>query len=64
MKISGNWNKELLCQLILYYTKDAPHLCIQNTKMNEFNNSLSGTRYSFKAHDSVVEADSRHAVRE
>ena len=46
------------------YTKDAPHLCIQNTKMNEFDNSLSGTRYSFKEHDSVVEVDYRHAVRE
>ena len=22
------------------YKKDAPHLCVQNAKMNEFNNSL------------------------
>jgi len=28
------------------YTKDAPHLCVKNAKMNEFSNSLSGTKYS------------------
>lgn len=41
------------------YTKDAPHLCIQNAKMNEFNNSLRASKYSIKAHDRVVQADSR-----
>ena len=40
------------------YPKDAPHLFIQNAKVNNFNNrahnALSGTKYSIKAHDSVV----------
>lgn len=40
------------------YPKNAPHLFIQNAKVNEFNdkphNALSGTKYSIKAHDSVI----------
>ena len=41
------------------YPKDAlAHLFIQNAKVNNFNdrahNALSGTKYSIKAHDSVV----------
>ena len=45
------------------YPKDAPHLFIQNGKVNNFNdiahNALSGTKYSIKAHDSVVGADTQ-----
>ena len=45
------------------YPKNAPHLFTQNVKVNEFNdivhNSLSGTKYSIKAHDSVIGAESQ-----
>ena len=45
------------------YPKDAPHLFIQNAKVNNFNdiahNALSGTKYSIKAHDSVVGAETQ-----
>ena len=45
------------------YPKDAPHLFIQNAKVNDFNdkahNALTGTKYSIKAHDSVVGAESQ-----
>ena len=45
------------------YPKDAPHLFIQNAKVNDFNNrahnALSGTKYSIKAHDSVIGAESQ-----
>lgn len=47
--------------------KNAPHLFIQNAKVNEFNdkaqNALSGTKYSIKAHDSVIGAES-HELRD
>ena len=46
-----------------YYPIDAPHLLIQNTKVNEFNDrahrAISGTKYSIKAHDSVIGAESQ-----
>ena len=49
------------------YPSSAPHLFIQNAKVNEFNdrahNALSGTKYSIKAHDSVIGAES-HELRE
>ena len=45
------------------YPKDAPHLFIQNSKVNDFNckahNALTGMNYSIKAHDSVVGAESQ-----
>ena len=45
------------------YSKDAPHLFIQNEKVNEFSNAahsaLSGTKYSIRAYDSVIGADSQ-----
>jgi len=45
------------------YPKNAPHLFIQNAKVNEFNdrahNALLSTKYSIKAHDSVVGAESQ-----
>ena len=45
------------------YPKDAPHLFIQNAKVNDFNdkahNAVTGTKYSIKAHDSVVGAESQ-----
>ena len=45
------------------YPKDAPHLFIQNSKVNDFNckvhNALTGMKYSIKAHDSVVGAESQ-----
>ena len=44
------------------YSKDAPRVFIQNAKVNDFNarvhNALPGTKYSIKAHDSVIGADS------
>ena len=46
------------------YPKDAPHVLIQNAKVNDFNarvhNALPGTKYSInlKAHDRVIGADS------
>ena len=40
--------------------KDAPHLFLQNSNVNATHNSLpAGTKYSIKAHDSVVGVDSR-----
>lgn len=43
--------------------KDAPHLFIQNSKANDFNgrahNALPGTKYSIRAHDSVIGTDSQ-----
>ena len=45
------------------YPIDAPHLFIQNAKVNEFNDrahrAISGTKYSIKAHDSVIGAESQ-----
>lgn len=45
------------------YPKDAPHVFIQNAKVNDFNarahNALPGIKYSIKAHDSVIGADSQ-----
>jgi len=45
------------------YPKDAPHLFIQNAKVNNFNdrahNATSGTKYSIKAYDSVVGAETQ-----
>ena len=45
------------------YPKDAPHLFIQNSKVNDLNckahNALTGMNYSIKAHDSVVGAESQ-----
>ena len=44
-------------------SKDAPHLFIQNAKVNDFNirahNALPATKYSIRAHDSVIGADSQ-----
>ena len=40
------------------YPKDAPHVFIQNAKVNDFNarahNALPAIKYSIKAHDSVI----------
>ena len=45
------------------YPKDAPHVFIQNAKVNDFNarahNALPGIKYSIKAHNSVIGADSQ-----
>lgn len=45
------------------YPIDAPHLFIQNAKVNEFNDrahhAISGTKCSIKAHDSVIGANSQ-----
>ena len=45
------------------YPKDAPHLFIQNSKVNDFNHkayhALTGIKYSIKAHDSVLGAESQ-----
>ena len=45
------------------YPKDVPHLFIQNAKVNDFNDrahrAISGTKYSIKAHDSVIGAKSQ-----
>ena len=45
------------------YPVDAPHLFIQNAKVNEFNDrahrAISSTKYSIKAHDSVIVAQSQ-----
>ena len=46
------------------YPKDAPHVFIQNAKVNDFNarahNALPGTKYFIsRAHDSVIGADSQ-----
>ena len=45
------------------YPKDAPHVFIQSAKVNDFNarahNALPGIKYSIKAHDSVIGADSQ-----
>ena len=45
------------------YPVDAPHLFIQNTKVNDFNDRVhqasQGTKYNVKAHDSVIGATSR-----
>ena len=44
------------------YPMNAPHLFIQNAKVNEFNDkahhALAGTKYSIKARDSVIGANS------
>ncbi len=44
------------------YPTDAPHLFIQNAKVNEFNDkahhAISSTKYSIKAHDNVIGANS------
>ena len=44
------------------YPMDAPHLFIQNAKVNEFNDkahhAIICTKYSIKAHDSVIGAES------
>ena len=49
------------------YPKDAPHVFIQNAKVNDFDarahNALPGIKYSIKAHDSVIGADS-HQLRD
>lgn len=41
-----------------YHPKDAPRLFVQNAKVNDFNDrahrAISGTKYSIKAHDSVI----------
>ena len=45
------------------YPVDAPHLFIQNAKVKEFNDrahcAISSTKYSIKAHDSVIGAQSQ-----
>ena len=45
-----------------YYPKDAPHLFVENATANNFNDrahrAISGTKYSTKAHDSVIGAKS------
>ena len=45
------------------YPKEAPHVFIQNAKLTDFNarahNALPGIKYSIKAHDSVIGADSQ-----
>ena len=45
------------------YPVDAPHLFIQNAKVNDFNDRVhqasQGTKYNFKAHDSVIGARSQ-----
>ena len=49
------------------YPRDAPHLIIQNKKVNTFNDkahhSLPATKYSIKSHDSVIGAKS-HELRD
>ena len=44
------------------YPLDAPHLFTENEKVNKFNDrahrSISGTKYTIKAHDSVIGATS------
>ena len=43
--------------------KDVPHLFIQNAKVNEFNDrahcAISGAKYSIKAYDGVIRAESQ-----
>ena len=45
------------------YPVDAPHLFIQNAKVNDFNDRVhqasQGTKYNIKAHDSVIGATSQ-----
>ena len=45
------------------YPMDAPHLFIQNAKVNEFNDrahrAIPGIKYTIKAHDSVIGAESQ-----
>ena len=45
------------------YPKEAPHLFIQNAKVNKFNciahNALPGIKHSITAHDSVIGAESQ-----
>ena len=67
----GNHTKEdivklkerLIADTSPHCPKDAPHLFIQNAKVNDFNsrahNALPGTKYSIRAHDRVIEADSQ-----
>ena len=50
-----------------HYPMDAPHLFIQNAKANDFNerahNSIRGAKFTIKAHDSVIGAES-HELRD
>ena len=45
------------------YPVDAPHLFIQNAKVNDFNDKVhqasQGTKYNIRAHDSVIGATSQ-----
>jgi len=55
--------KRILHSSATSYPIDVPHLFIQNAKVNEFNDRVhkatQGTKYSIKAHDSVIGAASR-----
>jgi len=53
----------IICITNHEYPKDAPHVFIQNAKVNDFNarahKTLPGIKYSIKAQDSVIGADSQ-----
>ena len=55
--------QRIICITNHEYPKDAPHVFIQNAKVNDFNarahNAVPGIKYSIKAHDSVIGADSQ-----
>ena len=55
--------KRLLLPSSPNYPRDAPHLFVQNNKVNDFNNkahsALSGQKYFIKAQDSVIGAQSQ-----
>ena len=57
------FNERILQPSSTNYLIDAPHLFIQNAKVNEFNDrahqAISGTKCSIKAHDSVIGANSQ-----
>ena len=54
--------KRLILPSSANYPRDAPHLFVQNNKVNEFNNevhiALSGQKYFIKAQDGVISARS------
>ena len=54
--------KRLILPSSANYPTDAPHLFVQNNKVNEFNNevhiALSAQKYFIKAQDGVISAQS------
>ena len=54
--------KRLILPSSANYPRDAPHLFVQNNKVNKFNNevhiALSGQKYFIKAQDGVISAQS------